>query len=457
MKEFFGKLVTRLEEQIDPDEFRRWLIPLKYNSGSNRVLTVQVPNIFFKTWVTDNYLPRIKKIMFDLSGHEIELNMICVTEDVSKIDKSKADLDFGTDTDLGQINNETLESGLNERYTFSNFVVGNSNQLAHAASLAVGNMSAAYNPLFIYGGSGLGKTHLMNAIGNQLIYQNPMLRVVYLSSEQFTNKMIEALRTESMEDFRRKYREIDTLLIDDIHFIGGKERTQEEFFYTFNALYEADKQIVLSSDRMPKEIRDLEARLRSRFEGGLFADIAPPDRETKVAILTKKAEEEKIELSNEVAFYLASQNETNIRVLEGYLARLGAYSSLSQKPINLEMAQNLLSMFIEAEQKIISVDFILKVTASFFNVKVSDLKSGKKQQAVAVPRQAAMYLARHMTQLSTIEIGQKFGGRDHSTVIHATKKIEARIEEDHRFDETMKELERTIRNSASLNSFSDRP
>ncbi|MDY6850803.1 MAG: chromosomal replication initiator protein DnaA, partial [Thermodesulfobacteriota bacterium] len=267
-------------------------------------------------------------------------------------------------------------------------------------------------------------------------------------TEQFTNELIEALRAEKMNEFRQKYRYIDVLLLDDIHFIGGKERTQEEFFYTFNALFEADKQIVLSSDKMPKEIPDLEARLRSRFEGGLFADISAPDRETKVAILSKKAEEENIDLSSEVAFYLASQNETNIRVLEGYLARLGAYSSLFGKPINLETAEKLLGMFIEEERRLITVDHIQKITAGFFNIRISDLKSSRKQKAVAMPRQAAMFLARKLTSLSTAEIGLRFGGRDHSTVIHAVKRVETLMDNDYNYSRTISGLEKAVHESA---------
>ncbi|MBU2550014.1 MAG: chromosomal replication initiator protein DnaA [Proteobacteria bacterium] len=450
-------MLKRLEDQIEAEEYRRWLAPLKFYGESVEGLSIQVPNIFFKIWISEHYSAKMKKILFELGGRDMDLRFITVPNEAHSEDTPALSPNQATFASSESKDFESIESGLNDKYTFSNFVVGSSNQLAHAASMAVANMSAAYNPLFIYGDSGLGKTHLMNAVGNHLMSQNPKLKVVYMSSEQFTNELIEALRTERMSSFRKKYRNIDALLIDDIHFIGGKERTQEEFFYTFNALYEADRQIVLSSDRMPKDIRDLEDRLRSRFEGGLFADIGPPDHETKVAILAKKAEEEKIDLPTDVAFYLASQDETNIRVLEGYLARLGAYASLTNKPINLEAAQNLLGMFIEADQKIISLDLICKVTASFYNIKVSDLKSAKKQQVVAMPRQVAMYLARQMTQMSTIEIGQRFGGRDHSTVIHAAKKIENRIESDHGFARTISELDRTIRSAATRKDFSDGP
>ncbi len=450
VKKILDQALAGLESQLEPEEFQRWLRPLKYRSGTDRNIRIQVPNIFFKKWITDRYLHKIRAAVCDLCGRDVTLELVCGPTQVSAGETS-------TKAPVESISGDQpplVSSGINEKYTFSNFVVGASNQLAHAASLAVANATAVYNPLFIYGGSGLGKTHILNAIGNHLLKNNPKMTVAYRTSEQFTNELIEALRSEHMSDFRQKYRSIDALFIDDIHFIGGKERTQEEFFYTFNSLYEADKQIVLSSDKMPKDIPDLEDRLRSRFEGGLFADIAPPDQETKVAILSRKAEEEGIPLSNEVAFYLASQQETNIRVLEGYLARLGAYASLHNAPVELDMAQKILGMFIEADQKLITVDHILKVAASFFNVKVADLKSAKKQKAVAAPRQAAMYMARQLTHMSTIEIGQRFGGRDHSTVIHAVKKVTTRMQQDHSFTRTIQELERTIRDSVTRPDYS---
>lgn len=450
MNDLFDNLINRLQEELNPEEFKRWFSPVKYLGRTNQEISIEVPNIFFKNWIEDKYRTKITRILTEVVGKDIDITLFCPGQDPGMEEQEAA-----PETPPGPALVEEIDrfdTGLIDKYTFTNFVVGSSNQLAHAASQAVANKTASYNPLFIYGGSGLGKTHLLNAIGNHLLSQSSGLRVLYISSEDFTNELIEALRTEGMISFRNKHRNIDTLLIDDIHFIGGRERTQEEFFYTFNTLYEADKQIILSSDKMPKEIPDLEDRLRSRFEGGLFADISPPDRETKVAILSKKAEEEGIQLSNEVAFYLASQNETNIRVLEGYLARLGAYSSLTKKPIDLETSQKLLGLFIEAEQKQITIDLILKVTADFFHLKVTDLKSAKKQKAVSSPRQAAMYVARQMTSLSTIEIGQRFGGRDHSTVIHAVKKTEQRMEEDHNQRRTIEDLQKAIKNYASQKS-----
>jgi len=440
VKKVLNQVRAELKKQLEPSDFERWIKPIKFQSSTENNLTVQVPNIFFKNWIDENYGAEVKRILSEITGREILL-----TYEVEK----KLPAASGLRTKLVHELEDTLKlsSGLNERYTFSTFVVGKSNQLAHAASLAVASGSASYNPLFIYGGSGLGKTHLLCAIGNMLLNQDSNHRVAFLSSEKFSNEMAEAINTESMNSFRRKYRNIDTLLVDDIHFLGGNERAQEEFFYTFNALYEADKQIAFASDKRPKQIPNLERRLRSRFESGLFVDISPPDQETKVAILIKKAREEKIDLGLDVANYIASHNESNIRILEGYLARLKAYSALTKEPITLEGAKKALSQFLETEKKQITLDQILRLTAGFFNVKISDLKSGKKQQAIAVPRQVAMYLARRLTALSTVEIGNRIGGRDHSTVIHADKKIKSRMKKDWDFMRTLHELEEAIRSS----------
>lgn len=451
MQALFNRILDKLEEELAPDDFHRWLMPSRIASWTDEVLYIQVPNIFFKNWINEKYLSRMSSYAAELAARPLKVEIVTQQKDKTK-DEAPSPRETVNPAPASGLDLQIPGKSLNVKYRFSNFVVGSSNQLAHAASKAVAYGGATYNPLFIYGGSGLGKTHLLHAIGNHLMENDQSLRVVYMSSEDFTNELIEALRSEGMVSFRQKHRNIDTLLIDDIHFIGGRERTQEEFFYTFNALHESNKQIVLTSDKMPKEISDLEDRLRSRFEGGLFADITPPDRETKVAILSSKAEEEGITLSNDVAFYLASQNETNIRVLEGYLARLGAYSSLTNNPIDLESAQKLLGLFIEAEQRQITLDLIFKVTSEFFNIKIGEIKSAKKQKAVATPRQAAMYMARRLTSLSTIEIGQRFGGRDHSTVIHAVKKVESRIADDHSFAKTIADLEKAIRRDAVQSS-----
>jgi chromosomal replication initiator protein len=442
VNEVFNQVMAEMKERLEPPEFQRWFQPLFPQASSGDSLIFQVPNIFFKSWITDHYLSDLERIASDLAGKKIEVSIDLIPADAPS--RQNADR---SETPRVVRKYSSGETGLNEKQNFDNFIVGKSNQLAHAASEAVANRSAIYNPLFIYGPSGLGKTHLLNAIGNALKTREKDTGVVYLSLENFTNEMVEAIRTEEMNQFRQKYRNVDVLLIDDIHFIGGKKRTQEEFFYTFNALYEADKQIVMTSDKVPKQISDLEERLRSRFEGGLFADILIPDQETKMAILTKKAEERNIAIDSKVMAFLSSNNESNIRTLEGYLARLAAYSSLTKKPINMEMAQQQLSTFFGSEKEEVTLDQILRLTAGFFNIKISDLKSSKKHQAVAIPRQAAMYLARKLTSLSTVELGKRMGGRDHSTVIHAVKRVHGRMEKDNEFAKLLKELEQTIINS----------
>jgi chromosomal replication initiator protein len=333
------------------------------------------------------------------------------------------------------------EDGLNPSYTFEAFVVGSSNQFAHAAALAVANLPAKnYNPLFIYGGVGLGKTHLINAIGNHIVQNDPTASVCYLSSEKFTNELINCLRYEKMTDFRNKYRNKDVLLVDDIQFLGGKERTQEEFFHTFNALYDSHKQIVITSDKLPKEIPGLEERLRSRISWGLIADIQPPDIETKVAILCKKAEMYNIPLANDVGLFLASHLGSNIRELEGALTRLRAFASLTGSDITMAMTKETLEDLLNERQKMISIDEIQKTVASHYNIKVSDLKSSRKLKIYAVPRQIGMYLSRTLTKSSFPEIGAKFGGKDHSTVIHAFRHVEKRMTEDREMKKVIETL-----------------
>ena len=310
--------------------------------------------------------------------------------------------------------------------------------------MAVANLPAKnYNPLFIYGGVGLGKTHLLHAIGNQIL-QNRIFpdvkKICYLSSEEFTNELINSIRYEKMDEFRNKFRKMDILLIDDIQFISGKERTQAEFFHTFNSLYEARKQIVVTSDKFPKDIPNFEERLRSRFEWGLIADIQPPDIETKVAILKKKAEIENIPLSNEVAFFLASQIDSNVRVLEGSLIRMGAFASLTKAPIDIQTAKEVLKNIIKAKEETISIDLIQKVVSNHFNIKISDLKVKRKFKGYVLPRQVGMYLSRKLTGASLLEIGEKFGGKDHSTVLHSIKKVEEKILKEGSFKEVIDNL-----------------
>jgi chromosomal replication initiator protein len=332
------------------------------------------------------------------------------------------------------------------KYTFDNFVVGASNQFAHAASKAVANQPGDhYNPLFIYGGVGLGKTHLVNAIGHQVLDGNEDARVVYLSSESFMNELIAALRRDRMDDFKNRFRRIDVLIVDDVQFLAGRERTQEEFFHTFNSLYDSHHQIVLTSDKFPKEIPDLEERLRNRFEWGLIADIQPPDIETRVAIVEKKAEVEGIDLPQEVAIFLATNIDSNVRELEGSLTRLGAFASLNKCPITVDFAREVLqSVLRDRGDRAITIESIQKAVCDFFRIRPNDLRSKKRTRTVALPRQVAMYLCRRYTDASFPVIGDRFGGRDHSTVIHAAQVIERRLRDDPTFRATVERVERLL-------------
>ena len=333
---------------------------------------------------------------------------------------------------------------LNPKYTFKSFVVGAGNQFAHAASMAVAEQPAkAYNPLFIYGGVGLGKTHLLNAIGNHVAERSD-LRIAYLTTEQFTNEVINSIRYDKMIDLRKRYRSIDMLMIDDIQFLAGKERTQEEFFHTFNTLYEARKQIVLSSDRFPKDMPDIEERLRSRFEWGLIADLQAPDVETRIAILRKKSEDEHISLPEDVIHFLANTMKNNIRELEGSLVRLGAYSSLTGQIITLEMAKNVLRDLIGEKKKIVSIEDIQEVVGAKFHVKIGDLKSRRRSKTLVHPRQIAMYLCRELTEASFPEIGRHFGGKDHTTIIHACRQITKAKDADRNLHSTLEGLKEQI-------------
>jgi chromosomal replication initiator protein len=428
--ELWNRCLSALSEKVNQKSFDIWLKPLRALSLKENLLEIEVPNKFFKDWISENYQSLICEVLQQLSKKSLSLSLSLrdgKEEPVMEIKEGKTKEKPAPKT----VRQATKEDGLNPSYTFNAFVVGSSNQFAHAAALAVANLPAKnYNPLFIYGGVGLGKTHLVNAIGNQVVENDPAAKVCYLSSEKFTNELINCLRYEKMTDFRNKYRTKDVLLVDDIQFLGGKERTQEEFFHTFNALYDSNKQIVITSDKLPKDIPGLEERLRSRISWGLIADIQPPDIETKVAILCKKAELYNISLSNEVGLFLAGQLGSNIRELEGALTRLRAFSSLTGQEINASMAKEILRDILSDRQKAITVENIQKIVANNYNIKVSDLKSSKKSKIYALPRQIAMYLCRTMTKASFPEIGTKFGGKDHSTVIHAFRQIEKRAAED---------------------------
>jgi chromosomal replication initiator protein len=425
--ELWNRCLSALSEKVNQKSFDIWLKPLKALNLKETILEIEVPNKFFKDWISENYLAVIRDVLHQLTQKSFSLTL-SLREGKEEEPKQTKENKGKERPSLKTARYPVKEDGLNPGYSFKAFVVGSCNQFAHAAALAVANLPAKnYNPFFIYGGVGLGKTHLVNAIGNLVVENDPSAKVCYLSSEKFTNELINCLRYEKMTDFRNKYRTKDVLLVDDIQFLGGKERTQEEFFHTFNALYDSNKQIVITSDKLPKDIPGLEERLRSRISWGLIADIQPPDIETKVAILCKKAELYNLSLSNEVGLFLAGQLGSNIRELEGALTRLRAYSSLTGQEISSSMAKEILRDILSDRQKTITIENIQKVVANYYSIKVSDIKSSRKLKIYASPRQIAMYLCRTMTKASFPEIGTKFGGKDHSTVIHAFRQIEKKL------------------------------
>ena len=416
------KILTHLEAELNPQTFSTWFRPTRLEAVKGNLLAVRVPNAVFQRWLATDGQASVEQALAALSLNQYRVEYVPepATEPAAPPDAAangrptQPRLDF-----------DSTDYQLNPRYSFQSFVVGSSNQFAHAAALAVAEQpSKAYNPLFLYGGVGLGKTHLMQAVGHRVREHSRALRVSYLSAEKFTNEVINALRFERMVSFRDKYRTVDVLLLDDIQFLAGKERTQEEFFHTFNALYDAQKQIVISSDAAPKEIPTLEERLRSRFEWGLIADIQPPDLETKIAILMKRAETEGLALPAEVAEYIARGIRSNIRELEGAFIRLQAYSSLVGEAVSLSLAETVLKNILAQQEKRISIEAIQRRVAEEFNLRPPDLRVRSNARSIAFPRQIAMYLAKQLTGASLPEIGRAFGGKHHTTVLHSVKKIE---------------------------------
>ena len=415
--------LSLIEKRVNRQSFDTWIKPLALNSVEGNDAHLVIPNRFFEEWLREHHYPVLcDAIAHTLKRESVRVHFIVKSEKAPPIEPVPREKKSARGPKSGF---------LNPRYRFETFVVGSCNQFAHAACMAVAEGPAkAYNPLFIYGGVGLGKTHLLHALGNSTSKQWPEAKVAYLSSEQFTNEVINSIRYDRMLDFRNRYRGVDMLLIDDIQFIAGKERTQEEFFHTFNTLYEAHKQIVLSSDRYPKEMPTLEERLRSRFEWGLIADLQPPDLETKIAILKRKAESDGILLPDEVAFLLGTCIKTNVRELEGSLIRLGAFSSLTGQPITMDLAKKVLKDAIEERKQFVSVEEIQKVVADRFRLRPIELKSKRRTKALVLPRQITMYLCREITKMSFPEIGRHFGGKDHTTVMHACRQIEKKTEAD---------------------------
>jgi len=417
----WDQVLTRVEEKINRHSFATWFRPTAFRNQQGDKLFVQVPSEQFKDWLDKNYRGVIHEALNELESDAVQVVFEC---EQAAVDSLSSERDPATSGPT-----------LNPKYTFESFVVGSSNQFAHAAARAVAEIpSKSYNPLFIYGGVGLGKTHLMHAIGHYIQARAPGLQLTYISTDRFINEMINAIRFDRLPAFRQKYRSIDVLLVDDIQFIAGKDRTQEEFFHIFNALHDTQKQIVISSDCPPRQIPTLEERLHSRFEWGLIADIQPPDIETKVAILTKKAAAERVEIPENVCLFIASKVRTNIRELEGSLIRLIAYASLTGRDIDLPLAQEILRDLLHTEDKPINIEMIQKYVADHYNIKITELKAKNNAKAVAVPRQIAMYLSKTLTDASLPEIGKVFGGKHHSTVIHSVRKIEHMRQKDPEFD-----------------------
>lgn len=429
-----------IREELTEVSFNTWVKTLEPAKIINDQFYLIVQTDFYKDILMSRYSSLIKNAIKQVTSIDYEIKFIVpgvhdITPEPVKRPVRK-EVEF--------FNN----SSLNPKYVFEEFVIGNSNRFAHAASLAVAESPAkAYNPLFIYGGVGLGKTHLMHAIGHYIKDQNNNANVLYISSEKFTNELINSIKDDKNEEFRNRYRNVDVLLIDDIQFIAGKERTQEEFFHTFNALHEANKQIIISSDRPPKEIPTLEDRLRSRFEWGLTTDIQAPDFETRIAILRKKAESENYQVNNEVFDFIARKIKSNIRELEGALTRVTAYSSLTNKDVSVELAQEALKDIISSNKpKQVNIDMIKDVVAQHYNVQISDFDSKRRTRSITYPRQVAMYLSRELTDLSLPKIGEGFGGRDHTTVIHAYDKISHDINENSDLKEIILQLRKTLIN-----------
>lgn len=445
-EQLWGTVRERLKQKTSKPSYDTWMKEITFHSIDERKqeMILIAPHDLAREQLETTHKQLIMDTIFEVFGRHLQVKFILLdNKDNLYLPKN---LPFSNQQPVK--NQQTPKHMLNKKYVFETFVVGPGNRFAHAAALAVAESpSESYNPLFIYGGVGLGKTHLMHAIGHYVMEHNPNANVQYLSSEKFTNEFINSIRDNKTEEFRNKYRNVDVLLIDDIQFLAGKEQTQEEFFHTFNTLHEDSKQIVISSDRPPKEIPTLEDRLRSRFEWGLITDITPPDLETRIAILRKKAKADGLDVPNEVMIYIANQIDTNIRQLEGALIRVVAYSSLENKDIDADLAAEALKHFeTPTHSKVISIIDIQRAVANVYQLKIDDLKAKKRTKSIAYPRQIAMYLSRELTDCSLPKIGKEFGGRDHTTVIHACDKISKLLETDSALQSRIKEIEQLLKN-----------
>jgi chromosomal replication initiator protein len=429
----WDKILQHSERRVNPHSFATWFRPTRLERAEEDRLVIRVPTRLFSKRLTETYGQLLQAVLTELGRPQLQLEYVCAESEPASANAApspQAKLDF-----------DSAAHQLNPRYTFESFIVGASNQFAHAAAMAVAEQpSKSYNPLFLYGGVGLGKTHLMQAIGHTLKRRNPSLRLTYISAEKFTNEVIASIRLERMAAFRDRFRNMDVLMVDDIQFIATRERTQEEFFHTFNALYDQQKQIVISSDCPPKEISSIEERLRSRFEWGLIADIQPPDLETKIAILQKKAESERVQVPDDVAEYIARAIKSNVRELEGALIRLMAYASLTGAVINLPTAQQVLKNIIETQDKKVTIEQIQKRVGEHFGLRAQDLKVRSNSKQIAFPRQVAMFLVKQLTSASLPEIGRQFGGKHHTTVLHSINKISNLRQSDKDLNKTINRL-----------------
>jgi len=443
MEVLWKKCLDEIEMKVLPESFTTWLAPTYPVSLKDDVLTIIVPNQFFEKCLKENYMDLIHETLESIVSKKITVNLQ-LKKGQAQAEKSEIKL---SPNGKEEVSAKKADAYLNPRYTFANFVVGSSNQFAHAACQAITKNPAHYNPLFLYGAVGLGKTHLLHAIGNAMIDRHPGLRVRYISAESFTVDLIDSIRKNQMPAFRDRYRPLDVLLIDDIQFLAGKDRTQEEFFYTFNSLYDKHKQIVLSSDQYPKDMHKIEERLRSRFDSGLIGDIMPPDLETKIAIIYKKAEIYQKTIPQDVALFLANNIKSNVRELEGLLLRVIAYASFTKCEINLELATEVLKEFTVDQNRNFTIHNILKASAGHFGIKVSDIKSKKRTRDISIPRQIAMYICREYTKNSLPSIGKQFGGKDHTSVIFSHRKISTKINED---KEMKRHVEQVIKKVQSM-------
>ncbi|KAB8136266.1 chromosomal replication initiator protein DnaA [Gracilibacillus oryzae] len=445
IEDLWQKTLENIKDKVSKPSYDTWLKNTLIEQIQGDSVIISAPNEFTRDWLESKYTNIISEALYEITGAKLAVKFI-IPESSAGLETEQMQTQKKAVVP-NQMNYASPKSMLNDKYTFETFVIGSGNRFAHAASLAVAEAPAkAYNPLFIYGGVGLGKTHLMHAIGHYVLDHNPSAKVVYLSSEKFTNEFINSIRDNKAVNFRNKYRNVDVLLIDDIQFLAGKEQTQEEFFHTFNTLHEENKQIIISSDRPPKEIPTLEDRLRSRFEWGLITDITPPDLETRIAILRKKAKAEGLDIPNEVMLYIANQIDTNIRELEGALIRVVAFSSLTNQDIDASLAAEALKDIIPSSRpKIITIHHIQEAVGKRYNVKLEEFTAKKRTKSIAFPRQIAMYLSRELTDFSLPKIGEEFGGRDHTTVIHAHEKISKLLGTDQLLGKEIEEIKEQLK------------